>query len=71
LTVGVVYGRDQRGDHKVVTGLIKEDVMGLSHWGIWIEQLGDKEKLMGEGLSYWDKLQEKKKGGGTEECAVG
>jgi hypothetical protein len=36
-----VYGRDQRGDHKVVTGLIKEDVMGLSHWGIWIEQLGD------------------------------
>jgi hypothetical protein len=58
------------GDHKVVTGLIKEDVMGLSHWGIWTEQLGDKEKLMGEGLSYWDRLLGKKRGG-TEECAVG
>ena len=26
---------NELGDHKVVTGLIKEDVMGLSHWGIY------------------------------------
>ena len=62
--MGEINGGSQSGN-----GINQGRRNGTEPLGIWTEQLGDKEKLMGEGLSYWDKLQEKKRG--TEECAVG